>query len=147
MKIGLESLKLRTADERWQMYKNALAKPDHPDAKTLISLIDDNQLSMTDRGGFPAEHPTIRAIYDVCFSTEGRQAAIRATEEGLPAMEYVDPLLSTKVPGYVVNLDTHTWAGEYVAQAMETSGYKRTLRRGKLSAERSAKSAMIFAKR
>jgi hypothetical protein len=147
MEITLETLIRRSPDERWQMYKNAMSKPHLPGAKELMALINQHQLTMTDRGGFPAEHPTIREIYDVCFSHEAVAAAIKATEEGKPAMAYVDPILTARVAGYENQLDTHTWAGSYVAQAMEKSGYKKTSRIGKLPEGCSAKTAMIFEKR
>ena len=62
-------------------------------------------------------------------------------------MAYVDPLLSDAVPEYTSNLDTHTWAGFYVAESIEQEGYKRTLRSGKLAKSCSAKTAKIFERR
>ena len=147
MPYSLEFLQLRTAEERWRMYQNARLKLDDPAAKALIALIDEHQLSMLERGGFPAEHPAIMAIREVCFSKAGVEAAIGATQAGLPALAHVDPLLSRAVPAYVTHPDTHTWAGGFVAEAMEQAGYRRLNRSGKLPEGCAARTAMMFALR
>jgi hypothetical protein len=145
--ITLETLKCETAAQRWQRYQNAMRRPGDPESKRLIALIDDNELSLREGGGLPAEHPLIRAIRDICHSPEGVAAGIEATEDGLPALAYVDPIIRERLPAYVVQRDSHSWAGTYMAEAMEHAGYRRTGRRGQLPPGSGAETAMIFERR
>jgi transcriptional regulator with XRE-family HTH domain len=96
-------------------------------------------------GGLPADHPTIRAIYEVVMSAEGIKAGVEAIEAGKPAMAGVDPILQDQVPDYG-GRETTTWAGYYVAAAMRKEGYQTTTS-GPLPANCKAKTAMLFKRR
>jgi hypothetical protein len=141
LKWTVEMLKARTPAERWNIYSNAM-KQGTPEAKEVMALLDASGLPLSESGGLPAEHPTIRAIREVVMSPEGIQAGVTAIKAKQPAMAGVDPLLQAKVPSYSAP-DTHSWAGTYVAEAMETAGFKRTTP-GPLPANCQAKTAMRF---
>ena len=141
MAWDLARLAALSPDDRWNLYRNAMAKGT-PEAQALMATIDRSGLALSKGGGLPAEHPTIRAIREVAMSPEGVRAGIVAIETGLPAMAGVDPLLQARVPGYSLP-DTHSWAGTYVAEAMEAAGFRRTSP-GPLPSTCSAKTAMRF---
>lgn len=141
MKWTVEKLEARSSAERWSLYANAM-KLGSPEAKELMVLIDGSGLALSKRGGLPADHPTIVAIREVVMSPEGVHAGIEAIQSGQPAMAGVDPLLQARVAGYSAP-DTHSWAGTYVAEAMEMAGYQRTTP-GPLPKNCRAKTAMRF---
>lgn len=137
----IEKLKARSPEERWSLYANAM-QIGSPEAKKLMVLIDGSGLALSKGGGLPAEHPTIVAIREVVMSPEGVRAGVEAIQSGQPAMAGVDPLLQESVPGYSAP-DTHSWAGTYVAEAMEVAGYQRTTP-GPLPKNCRARTAMRF---
>ena len=141
MTWNIERLTAMSPDERWNLYANAM-RMGTPEAKALLLLIDGSGLALSKGGGLPAEHPTIKAIREVVMSPEGVQAGVNAIKAGQPALAGVDPLLQAEVPGYSAP-DTHSWAGTFVAEAMEIAGYQRTTA-GPLPATCRAKTAMRF---
>ena len=144
MAWDIERLRALSPDDRWTLYANAMSKRT-PEAQALMAMIDGSGLSLSKGGGLPAEHPTIRAIREVVMSPEGVHAGVAAIEAGLPAMAGVDPLLQARVAGYSAP-DTHSWAGTFVAEAMETAGFRRTTP-GPLPTSCRAKTAMRFERR
>jgi hypothetical protein len=141
MSWTVERVKALSPGERWTLYSNAM-KLSTPPAAALVRLIDEAGLPLSSGGGLPAEHPTIMAIREVVMGPRGVQAGIDAIQKGLPALAGVDPLLQVEVPGYSAP-DTHSWAGTFVAEAMEMAGYRRT-KPGPLPPTCKAKTAMRF---
>lgn len=141
MEWTFEKLEARSPESRWTLYANAM-RIGSPEAIKLMALIDGSGLALSKGGGLPADHPTIVAIRGVAMSSEGVRAGVEAIKLGHPAMAGVDPILQERVPGYSAP-DTHSWAGTYVAEAMEAAGYERTSP-GPLPTNCRAKTAMRF---
>ena len=100
----------------------------------------------TDSGGLTRDHPIIQRLEDVCRSDEGRAAARSASDEGLPAMAGVDPLLVRELGADYGTFDTTSWAGGFVAEEMEAQGYRQT-RKKPMPAGCVAKTAAFFERR
>ena len=84
-------------------------------------------------------------MHEIVFSKEGRAAAVSATEEGLPALAGVDPLIARALTvDYGKHNMTTATAGEIVAHLMRHLGYREAGRSGKMPAGCVAQSGMLW---
>jgi hypothetical protein len=105
------------------LYANA-REQESPEADEIIERIFQYKLLDSLGGGLPRHHPTIRAIEEICRSEAGKKAAIAAAEAGEAAVAGVDPMLRLNVREYGYH-DTTSWAGTFVADEIEASGWRR----------------------
>lgn len=81
-----------TPEQRGNLYQNATKRREHG-GQAIIDLMDKAGLSLSS-GGMRSDDPAYLRMEEIIWSTEGRKAAIGATENGLPALAGVDPLIS-----------------------------------------------------
>ena len=142
---SLSQIMAMSASQRQTLYRNAV-KLGTPEAKAVIALIVQNGLLLTSGGGLPRDHPIIQRIEDIACSAAGRAAARQASDDGLPAMAGVDPLLAAGVGGDYGLFDTTQWAGTFVAAEMSSQGYRQVSKRP-MPPGCVAKTAAFFRKR
>jgi hypothetical protein len=94
------------------------------------------------------DDPIALKIYEIVNSKEAAAAMIEVTEQGLPAICGVEPML-IKALGvdYGGHNMTTNIAGRFIAERMQQLGYKNSGRKGILTEGSVAKSAEIFVKR
>lgn len=143
--IDLEKIAAMNVQQRRTLYNNA-RKTEGDDARLIERLIVENRLLVSNTGGLPHEDPVILKIEEVIQSPAGRAAAKKATDEGLPAMAGVDPLLRSGLGDDYGTYDTTSWAGTFVAAEMEQMGYVQTQKKP-LPTGSVAKTAAFFVKR
>ena len=131
---------------RYALYDNAL-KQGTPEAKAVIELLNQHQLLGRIGGGLPRYHPIIREIEDVVQSAQGRAAAAKAADAGLPALAGVDPLIQERLGQDYGGRDTTNWAGSLVAEMMSELGYRQTGKKRALPPGSTAKTAELFVKK
>jgi hypothetical protein len=141
----LEKIVAMTPQARRNLYNNAL-KLGTAEAKLVVKLIADNRLLASNAGGLPHEDPIILEMEEIIQSTAGRAAAKAASDDGLPAMAGVDPLLQDALGEDYGTFDTTNWAGSLVAIEMESMGYVQTKKK-KMPDGCVAKTAAFFEKR
>jgi hypothetical protein len=113
----------------------------------LISMIETSGLPYSDPTGVKLDSPLGQAMSEIINSAEARAAAIQATQQGLPALAGVDPLLKSKLgTQYTKSYEATIQAGYLVAKAMRKSGYEDTGTRAHLPDECTAKTGIVFAK-
>ena len=134
-------LRALSSHDLQKLYANARAK-DSPEADEIIERIFQYKLLDSIGGGLPRHHPTIHAIEQICRSAEGRRAAVNAAKAGEAPIAGVDPLLRQNVREYGYH-DTTSWAGTFVAEEIEASGWVRKGRKA-LPANCVAKTAAFF---
>ena len=136
----LEALKVMTPERRSQLYRNAAARRDNG-GQAIIDLIDESGLPLRS-GGMRMSDPVYLRMEEIVWSSAGRAAAIAATEQGLPAMAGIDPLLQADLGKQYHQHDQGTMnAGFIVAELMRHLGYVDA-GQGKLPGSCVAKTAM-----
>jgi hypothetical protein len=145
MEWTLEKLRALPINKREALFDNARAV-DTPEARTIISLLVDNDLLAREGEGLPREHPIIQQMEEVIRSDEGRAQAKQAAELGRPAMAGIDPLLQAALGSAYGQHDTTSWAGTLTAEIMAEAGYVQT-RKAPLPSDCVAKTAAYFESR
>lgn len=140
-----EAIKAMTPTQRRSLYDNA-KRIGTAEASAVVSMILDNDLLVTASGGLPRDHPIIQEIESVSRSDEARAAAKAASDAGLPALAGVDPLLRDALGSAYGSFDTTSWAGGFVAEEMESQGYRQTGKRA-MPPGSVAKTAAFFERR
>lgn len=112
-------------EKREVLFDNARAKGT-TEAHRIIDLMVELDLLVRAGGGLPRDHPTIQEIEEIIRSDEGRQAGKQASDQGLPAMAGVDPMLSSALSARYGGHDTTSWAGTLMAEVMAEAGYVQT---------------------
>jgi hypothetical protein len=142
-----EKLRVLSPVERHNLWKNARAK-DTDQAKTLVSQIESLDLPYLDPSGLKLDDPAGPEMYKVIFSFEGKTAGVEATLEGLPALAGIEPLIRSALgQQYEKRYEATVQAGYLVALMMDTQGYKRARKKGKMPAGSIAKTAEMFVRR
>jgi hypothetical protein len=141
----LDRLRALTLKQREALFANARGRVDH-EAENVIRLLVDHDLLVRSGGGLSRDHPTIQQMEEIIRSAQGRQAAQKAAEAGLPAMAGIDPLLSAALGASYGEHDTTSWAGTLTAEIMDECGYVQT-RKAPLPEGCVAKTAAFFEKR
>lgn len=106
----------------------------------------EHDLLVRSGGGLPREHPTIQEIEEIIRSDEGRTAGRASSDQGLPAMAGVDPILSAALGSKYGGHATTSWAGTLMAKVMAEAGYVQT-RKKPMPVGCVAKTAAFFEKR
>jgi hypothetical protein len=118
----LEDLRSLSPESRRNLYANAKR---HPEGRYIVDLIEQNGLSLSMPGGLKADDPVYLRIADLVWSPQGREAAIQATKQGIPAVCGVDILLQADLGDQYSSHDQGTnAAGVIVAELMRHLGYK-----------------------
>jgi hypothetical protein len=123
-----EKIRALSSERRRKLYQNAKS---HRSAQgeTLAKLIEEVGLSNPLQSGIDMDDPLVFRIYEIINSQGGKEAAVRAVKDGLPALAGVDPLLAANLGRDYGkhNQTTHT-AGSLVAILMRELGYRDTNR-------------------
>lgn len=121
--VTAEHIKMLTVEKRSRMYANACALST-PEAFALKILIEEIGLPFKEDRAFKPEDDLGHALIEIIFSSEGRRAALDATEAGLAAMANVDPLIQARLDQEYGPHDNSTVrAGEIVGALMRSLDY------------------------
>lgn len=121
-KYTLDDLKKMTAEERATLYQNAL-KRSESGGQEIVELIHSSGLPLSD-GGMRADDPAYLKMEEIMWSSEGRAAAVEATDKGLPALAGVEPMFVAALKERYHPHDGGTMnAGYIVGQLMRHLGY------------------------
>ncbi len=119
-----EKLEALSFDDRSRLYANAL-KLETPDAKALVALIQGSGLMIAEPGWLKADSPITQAIEAVVRSKAGIEGALKAANEGLPALTGVEPLLVEALGDEYAGLNHATLeAGFRVGAVMQERGWR-----------------------
>jgi hypothetical protein len=133
--------------DRATMWKRARGQ-NTPEAIALVKMIEDSGLPYSEAKCPTNDDPLTIAIYDVVFSKEGRAAAVKAVENGLPPLAGIDPLLLEKLGvDYGAHNKTTATAGGLIAELMRSLGYKETGKSAPLRVGSVAKTGQMWSKR
>ncbi len=118
----LEELRSWTPERRRQLYLNAKARPE---GAYIVEMIDEHGLSLS-TGALSSNDPLYHRMVDIAWSKAGKEAAVEATKQGLPALCGVDRLLREQLGDlyHKHNMGTFS-AGGAVAEVMRHLGYKQ----------------------
>ncbi|MFC4254152.1 hypothetical protein GRI97_01865 [Altererythrobacter xixiisoli] len=120
-----EKIEALSPEKRETLFHNARTSGT-PAGQAIIDLMLEHDLLVRTGGGLPRDHPIIQEIEQIIRSDKGKQAAIKASTEGHPAMAGVDPMLSAALGSQYGGHDTTSWAGTLVAEVMAEAGYIQT---------------------
>jgi hypothetical protein len=126
------------------VFNNARDSSD-PEAAEVLDLFEMHNLLPRLGGGYRRTHRLIADMEKICRSPEGIAAAIAAAESGQAAVAGVDPILHAALGAEYGQRDSTAWAGTFVAEEMEASGWLRKGRK-KLPDNCKAKTAAFFEK-
>lgn len=133
-------------ERRAAMYDNAL-RVGGPDGEALAKLIEESGLGYRNPNCPDERDPITRKINDVVCSEKGREAALLAADQGLPAMAGIDPLLQEALgPDYGKHNLTTAIAGDRVAYLMREMGFREDGSRP-LPEACKARTAMLFVRK
>jgi hypothetical protein len=122
LKCTLDDLKRMSPEERSRLYKNAVDRREKG-GQAIIDLIDSLGLPLSS-GGLTRDDPVYLKMRDIIWSNEARKAAKAATEQGLPALCGVEPLLIKELGD---RYSPHDWgtvtAGAIMGDVMRHLGY------------------------
>ena len=125
-----EELRAMSVRERADLYKNACRLAHTPEGAALKKDIEDAGLPFSEEAALKGDDPILLRMHEVIYSKEGREAALKATKDGLPAMAGVDPLLAEALGSdYGPHNRSTINAGEIVGSLMRSLGYKKDLQR------------------
>jgi hypothetical protein len=120
--LTLDDLKQMTPEKRAQLYENA-RKLRGNGGQEIIDLLDSSGLPLSS-GAMRVSDPDFLKMEEIVWSSEGRKAAIEATDKGLPALAGVEPLIVEGLGNRYHSHDQGTMnAGSLVATVMRHSGY------------------------
>jgi hypothetical protein len=143
-KIDEAKLRAMKVHDRHRLWINA-RKKDSDEAKEIVRMIENIGLPYSDPGSLKFDDPIFMKMEEIIFSPEGIAAGIQSTNNGLPALAGIDPLLSSALGvDYGSHNDGTINAGFLVAQMMRMQGYKQSGRKGKLPPTCIAKTAEIY---
>jgi hypothetical protein len=94
-KLTMEDLKQMTPERRATLYQNAVKRREQG-GQEIIDLLEASGLSLSS-GHMVSDDPAYLKMIEIVWATEGRAAALAATEKGLPALAGVDPLISAEL--------------------------------------------------
>jgi hypothetical protein len=86
-----DQIRAMTSQQRATLYENARRRAEEG-GKAIVDFIDANGLPLSD-GEMLSSDPDYAEMERIIWSAEGRAAALRAVEEGRPALAGVDPLI------------------------------------------------------
>lgn len=116
-------------EERHELWNNAKRLG----ADDIVRMIEACGLPYTDPRGLKLDSPIGREMAKIVNSPQGVAAAIEATNQGLPALAGIDPLLkASRGDKYEKTYEATIQAGYLVALMMRKQGYDQTGRQGRL---------------
>ena len=125
MNITIEKLKMMTPEQRAQLYENA-RKMLERGGQEVIALIDSSGLPLRS-GGITFSDPVHIRMEEIIWSSEGKKAVIRATEDGMPALAGVEPMIVEDLGDRYHPHDLGTVdAGSIVGELMHHLGYEKS---------------------
>jgi hypothetical protein len=93
--------------------------------ENVVSMIEASGLPYTDPSGLKLDSPLGRGMFKIVNSAKAKAAAIEATQNGLPALAGVDPLLKSQLGiEYTESYEATIQAGYLVAKMMRNAGYE-----------------------
>ncbi len=123
MTITIEKLETMTPEQRARLYENARKRIDQG-GREVMKLIDSSGLPLRS-GGMSLSDPIYVRMEEIIWSAEGRTAAIKATEAGLPALAGTEPLIVEDLGHhYHPHNDGTKSAGGIVGELMRHLGYE-----------------------
>src|SRR5664280_881229 len=90
-----DDLKLLSPEQRSQLYHNAVERR-AAGGQAIIDLIESSGLPLRS-GGMRLSDPIYMKMEEIIWGHEGRKLALAATENGLPALCGVEPLLKKEL--------------------------------------------------
>jgi hypothetical protein len=124
----LDDLREMPAEKRAILYQNAVKRCENG-GQAIMDLIDSSGLPLS-AGGMRMSDPAYLKMQDITWSTEGRKAAVEATQKGLPALAGIEPLIVAALGDRYHPHDQGTLnAGSTVAELMRHIGYVENGRR------------------
>jgi hypothetical protein len=137
-----EKIEALSPEKREALFDNARATGT-PEAKRIIDLMVEHDLLRWRPAARTSDHSRDRGIIR---SDDGRTAGKAASDQGLPALAGVDPMLSAALSSKYGGHDTTSWAGTLIAEVMAEAGYVQT-RKKPMPVGCVAKTAAFFEKR
>ena len=124
--ITLDTLRGMTVHQRHALYKNACRLAHTPDGAALKKLIEEAGLPFSEEAALRGDDPLTLKMHEIIWSSDGKQAAIAATEAGEAAMAGIDPLLQAALGSDYGphNMGTNR-AGVITGELMQFLGYVR----------------------
>ncbi|UVC19375.1 hypothetical protein [Mesorhizobium onobrychidis] len=124
-----ERITALTQQGRYDLWNNA----NRLGAEDLVRMIEECGLAYTDPKGLKLDTPVGREMAKIVNSPQGVAAAIGATNQGLPALAAIDPLLKAALEDkYAKTYEATIQAGYLVTKMMQKNGYQKTGRQGSL---------------
>lgn len=121
----LGKIRAMSTHDRATLYKRAGERAHTPEGAALKQLIEEAGLPYSDIKALTNDDPVTIAMWQVINSDEGKRLAVEATEQGLPALAHIDPLLQAKLG---VDYGSHNMAtnraGILVGDLMISLGYR-----------------------
>jgi len=140
----VEKLASLSVHERHQLWNNARSK-NTAEAKALVLKFEKCGLPYSEPSALKASDPLLLKMIEIINSQEAIDAAVKATDSGLPALQGVDPILVRELGAdYGPHNRGTLEAGYEVAQMMHSRGYKNSGKKGDLPPTCVAKTAEIF---
>ncbi|MCH6206350.1 hypothetical protein L3V16_21230 [Brucella ciceri] len=142
MPIDLVAIQKMTPEQRAQLWTNAQKRLDNGGAE-VIELLKTSGLPMRS-GGMTLSDPVYLRMEEIIWSNEARPLMIQATENGLPALAGVEPMIVADLGDRYSPHDLGTAsAGSIVAQVMKFLGYKE-ISKGDMPEGSVAKTAAVW---
>jgi hypothetical protein len=141
----VDDVKKLTSEQRAILYQNAKDRRGKG-GQEIMDLIDSSGLPLS-LGGMRMSDPAYLKMEELTWSTEGRKAAVDATENGLPALAGIEPLIIAALGDRYHPHDGGTQnAGFIVGELMRHLGYVKN-REGKMPNGSIANTAMTWKSR
>lgn len=123
MTITIERLRKMTPEQRANLHENARKRLDNG-GQEIIELIASSGLPLSS-GGMRLSDPTYLKMQEIIWSSEGKKAAVAATDASLPALAGVEPLIVADLGDrYHPHNDGTKSAGGIVGELMRFLGYE-----------------------
>lgn len=122
MTMTIERLRKMTPEQRANLHENARKQLDNG-GREIIELIESSGLPLSS-GGMRLSDPIYLRMQEIIWSSEGKKAAVAATEARLPALAGVEPLIVADLGDrYHPHNDGTKSAGGIVGELMRFLGY------------------------
>lgn len=146
MMINFEKIERMTPSERHNIYKNAI-RIGGRDAETVLGLLEQLALPYSDPACATLDDPLCLKIAEIVNSSAGVDAMREATDQGMPALAGVDPMVAAVLGAdYGRHNMTTATAGSFVAERMRRLGYRDIGKKAKLPNGCVAKTGALFEK-
>ena len=139
-----DRLRALTIAQRHNLWVNAKASG-KSDAAALVASIENLGLPYLDTRCAALGEEVANRLYEIVFSDEGRAAATKAADEGLPPLGALDPILVEGLgEDYGKKTLTTATAGAFISQMLTPMGYTGTGKRKALPPGCVARTGELF---